>query len=168
MAYKIGVKIMRKIIELGYPNYKWRFGFCIAAFLFLLHDLIGVTACNAQIDVKVIAKIESSLNPTAVSFLGAKHGRGLHQISEIALKDFNSANSVKYSPEQLFNPEVNTEIANWLLNVRYPQILKAYRLPLTEENLLTCFNMGCASIKKGKIATRYITKYRRALHVYAR
>lgn len=141
-----------------------RFVFCIAIFLFLLHDVIGVSACNAQIDVNAIAKIESSLNPAAVSFLGEKYGRGLHQISEVALKDFNSFSKVKYSPNQLFNPAVNTEIANWLLSKRYPQILKAYRLPLTEENLLTCFNMGCASIKKGKTATNYIKKYRRALN----
>ena len=145
-----------------------RFCFCIAIFLFLLIDVIGVLECHAEIDVIAIAKIESSLNPRAVSFLGAKYGRGLHQISEIALKDFNSANPVKYSPAQLFNPKINTEVASWLLNVRYPQILKAQNLPLSEENILTCYNMGCGALKKNKLAVNYIKKYRRALNVHTR
>lgn len=136
--------------------------------MFLLHDVIGVPACNAEIDVTAIAKIESSLNPAAVSFLGAKYGRGLHQISEVALKDFNSSSSVKYAPQDLFNPAVNTEIANWLLNVRIPQILKANRLPLSEENILTCYNMGCGAVKKNKRAETYIKKYRRASNVHTR
>lgn len=139
----------------------------ISAFIFCV-VFLSAPEIRAEINLKAMALIESSNNPQAVSFLGAKYGRGLHQISEIALKDFNSANPKKYSPDQLFNPAVNTEIANWLLNVRIPQILKANRLPLSEENILTCYNMGCGAVKKNKRAETYIKKYRRALNVHTR
>jgi hypothetical protein len=59
---------------------------------------------NPAIDIDIIAKIESNWNADANSFAGAKHGRGVCQISEIALRDWNKLNPRdKYKIKDLYN-----------------------------------------------------------------
>ncbi len=113
------------------------------------------------IDMAKIAQIESSGNPMA--FNKGSKARGLHQITPIVLKEWNQMfPKSQYSLDQLFNPEVNTQIANWYMHVRIPQMLNAYGMPLTVDNVLGSYNAGIGNIKKGIVpleTQNYIKKY---------
>ena len=157
---------MRYEMEMDRMKTKWkrRLAFVVAICL----GLIVAKLAWAEISLPAIAQIESSNNPKAVSFAGAKSGRGLYQISEIALKEWNNFHPKnKYSVDDLFKPEVSGQLASWLLRQRYPQILRHFGLPVTDENLLICFNAGCGRVGKTlpKETVKYITKYRKAAQV---
>jgi hypothetical protein len=92
--------------------------------------------------------------------LGASYGRGLYQVSEIALSDYLQYHlKEKITPDDLFNPAINERIAVWLINVRIPQILKHLKRPITIETVLSAYNKGY----KGDLAWNYIKKYKRAI-----
>jgi len=117
----------------------------------LATGLIGATfalgtpsfASSVVIDMKKLAWIESSNNPRAVSYKGAKYGRGLYQVSEKVLKEWNDFHPhEKYTPEDLFDPEINRKIATWYLYVRIPYMLRRYKVPDTVEHRLIAYNWG--------------------------
>jgi soluble lytic murein transglycosylase-like protein len=99
------------------------------------------------IDLGRISQIESSGNPEAVSYRGAKYGRGLHQISEVALRDYNKATGEKIKPSQLFDSRVNTKVAKWYFG-KLEGYLKHYNIPVTDEHLLAAYNWGIGNLKK--------------------
>lgn len=82
-----------------------------------------------------------------------------------ALADWNAMNPYEqYSDQHLFDPNVNYKIANWYMNIRIPQMLKAVKLPDTEDNRLWAYNAGVGNVKAGKLPKEtvgYIQKYRR-------
>jgi len=131
--------------------------------LFILFLLLA-SACYAEVDLSIIATIESSNNPSAVSFRGAKYGRGLYQISEVCLTDWNNFNPRKqYTAEQLFDPAINREIAEWYLSKRIPQMLRHYRIPVTLENILHAYNAGIGRVRQGIMpeeTRKYIRRYK--------
>lgn len=133
------------------------------AFIIVLILTLAYKACYPEINLDIISQIESSNNPQAVSYAGAKYGRGLYQISEIALKDYNIENHTAIAPEELFNPEINKQIAQWLFEVRIPQILNNWDIPITNETLLWAYNAGVGRVKQGvmpKETKNYIRKYK--------
>lgn len=79
--------------------------------------IFGGIANAHPIDLSAIAQIESSNNPQAFN----KHSgaRGLFQITPICLKHFNEVHSTSYTVQDLFNPELNREIADWYFNWIY-------------------------------------------------
>jgi len=119
---------------------------------------------NAEVNInlEIIKQIESSGNPNAISFRGAKYGRGAYQISEICLKEYNQFNNTNYQPEDLFNYELNKKIAKWYLNIRIPQMLRHFEIKDTIENRLWVYNAGIGRVVQNimpKETKEYIVKY---------
>lgn len=141
----------------------------ILASVLMLFVLSLFSPAHAQsipaVDIDIIAKIESNFNPDANSFAGAKHGRGVCQISEIALRDWNKLNPKdRYRVRDLYNPQVNMKISNWLFEERIPQLLKHYGYEVNLENIICAYNAGISNVKRWKkiIETvNYIKKYKR-------
>lgn len=68
-----------------------------------------------------LCAVESDFRPNVPSRAGAVYGRGLAQVSEIGLKEYNNWNTEKYTPQDLYNYEINIKVACWLLN-RYRNV----------------------------------------------
>lgn len=137
-------------------------GIALFIIIFLFSNFLTCYASTPDINLKALSLVESSGNPRATSFLGASYGRGLYQVSEIALKDYLQyhKNEVIH-PDDLYNPIICEKVAKWLLFVRIPQVLRHLKRPITLETVLSAYNKGYSK----KLANGYITKYRRA---YAR
>jgi soluble lytic murein transglycosylase-like protein len=140
----------------------------IAVALLVLGIIFAVTGMARgeeiiEIDMSIIAQIESSNNADAISYRGAKYGRGLLQISEICLKEWNMFNKEQYTTEDLFDKEVNIKIGTWYMNKRIPQMLKHFDKPVTIKNVLISYNAGIAYVVNGgklpKETVQYIEKY---------
>lgn len=139
----------------------------IAVILIALFSL-PCHADNPKIDISIIAEIESSNNPKAVSYKGAKYGRGLLQISEVALQDYNAANSSEVAPEQLYNPEVNLRVGKWYFG-QIRRYLSHFSIKPTLEHILIAYNFGIGNLRKylkGEVelpeeTKQYIKKYKK-------
>ena len=55
-----------------------------------------------------IYSVESKFDKEANSYLGAKYGRGIGQVSEIALADYNRVNKTEYTPDDLY--DIDTKV----------------------------------------------------------
>jgi hypothetical protein len=129
---------------------------------------------SSEIHLPTIAQIESSNNPNAISFRGAKFGRGLYMVSEILLSEYNTLTKHNYTTEDLFDKKINEQIARWYFFVRIPQMLRAYKLDVNDRNILCCYNWGIGNLKLKGIASipnetkNYILKYETARGVQVR
>lgn len=113
------------------------------------------------VDMRIIQHIESRGNARAISPAGAV---GLYQIMPVALKDYNQFHKVKYNRRDLYNPEINTKIARWLLTVRIPQLLAYYHRPVTTKTCIIAYNAGIRAVVRGytpRETRQYIIKYNR-------
>lgn len=132
--------------------------FLIAVFLLIFHS-----TAFAGINLSRIIAIESSGDPKAYN--SSSKARGLCQITPICLKDYNNYHKIKFSTSDLFNSEINKQIAQWYLNIRIPQLLKYYNKEITIRNILISYNAGIDYVIRGrelKQETRdYIIKYER-------
>jgi soluble lytic murein transglycosylase-like protein len=128
-----------------------------AVFLLIFHS---TAYAGSRIDMQKIAKIESSGNPLAI---GKGGDIGLYQITPVLLKDYNNFHSIKYSRLQLFNATINTQIAQWYFEIRIPQLLRHFKIPVTQRNILICYNSGINTLVKNKklpeITRKYLIKY---------
>ncbi len=141
-------------------NPKWNILWIIL--IFIPYSFIYVNA--EEINLDSIKQIESSGNPNAISFRGAKYGRGAYQISEICLKEFNQFNNTNYKPTDLFDYDLNKTIANWYINKRIPQMLKHFELEDTVKNRLWAYNAGVGRVRQNVMpeeTKNYIKKYNR-------
>ena len=101
---------------------------------------------------------ESSNNPNAKS---DKNARGLMQITDPALTDYNTYKQADYTMDQMYDPSLNQAVGTWYLNQRIPQMLKHYKLPDTTEYRLWAYNAGIGNVVKGikpKETQDYIAK----------
>jgi soluble lytic murein transglycosylase-like protein len=133
----------------------------IAIMLFFLLLLSSLAHCE-EIDLNIIAQIESSNNPLAINRRTQCYG--LYQISQVCLTEYNQFHKADYTKIDLLNPDVNFQIAKWYIEKRIPQMLKYYRKPITVENLILAYNAGIRWVLKGKVpkeTQKYIKKYRR-------
>ena len=108
--------------------------------------------------VPIIIQIESSGNPNAIS---EDNCRGLMQISEMVLKEYNQ-NYIRnygnipnekfyYDLEDLFDPYINKRIGTWYLKRIWNHYLQGIG---TIDDLLICYNFGYGNwlkYKQGKI-----------------
>lgn len=117
-------------------------------------------AQDVKIDLNAIAQIESGGNPKA--FNARSGARGLFQITDICRRDYNiNAHQVKYDKQDLMRPEVSRRIADWYMNVRIPQLLKAFNLLDTVETRLLAYNGGIRNVKNPHDeSVEYVEKYR--------
>ena len=122
------------------------------------------------LDLAKVKMIESSGNPLAVSFRGARHGRGAYQISEVALQDYNAHNRTQIAPGELFNPVTAHRVAEGYLGI-LKGYLRHYGIPENEVTLIAAWNWGIGNTRRWWQAggefeklpreTRgFITKYR--------
>jgi soluble lytic murein transglycosylase len=151
------------------------FTITVLACLFLQVDgtiaetVTALSSC-VNIDTNRIISIESSGNPRAVSFRGAKYGRGLMQISEVCLQEYNerAGHIFTFYPEDLFDPKINVMIGEWYINKMVPKYLRHYGIEDTIDNRLICYNFGIGNLlkyRRGEVALpretiNYVRKYK--------
>jgi hypothetical protein len=127
--------------------------------------LFSYSTAWAEIDLNIIAKIESSNNPLAYN--KSSQARGMYQITPICLKDYNRQNGTTLPVNALFKPVVARTVAEWVVVKRIPQLLRNYHLQVTETNILMAYNWGVGNlVKKGAqnapLETKnYVLKYNR-------
>jgi hypothetical protein len=104
-----------------------------------------------------IRSVESSNYIWAKSYLGEYHGRGLYQISEIALKEYIKYNpSMSWlTPDSLYNSNVAESIALWTLEKHE----KDWR-PHIGGNIvpwvLSCYNQGARYTQENGVSEKYV------------
>lgn len=114
------------------------------------------------IDLDHIISIESNWKEKAYN---KKSGaRGLGQITQIALQDYNQMNpGNKKKVEDLYDPQTNMMISSWMLNERIPSLLRHYKKPVTEDNILWAYNAGIGRVVDNVMPLEtkdYIRKYK--------
>jgi len=126
-----------------------------ALFFLMLFMLISGTAYARihQIDMETLAKIESSNNPKACSYKGCKYGRGLYQISEIALAHYNQDNRPEVTTAQLLDSGTNRMVANWYLDYLWKWCAKRPECE-TREDVLIAWNWGMGNLLRWKWGDR--------------
>jgi len=115
-------------------------------------------AAHAAVDMRAIACIESSNNPKAVAKDG---GVGLYQISPICLKHFNQVNGTRLTRKDLFDPNVNGNVAAWY----FDWLQSTYGFDDVEA--IIAYNAGARralAYRAGSgdipdVTVRYLTKY---------
>jgi len=70
-----------------------------------------------------------------------KNGRGIMQVSDIALKDYNKKNISNYTIHDLKDPGINIKIGCWYLNW-IAKRLAANEQAVTPENIYLAYNVG--------------------------
>lgn len=134
----------------------------IIGMMLLLWCAVDIALADPLINEKAHIMVESSGNPLAVSFLGAKYGRGLYQLSEIAIKDYNQYHrNEPYLPQDAFNPVKARKIYLWMVEKRIPQLLRHYGHEVSKDNILNVYNVGIGEHNKGKLNVDYLAKYER-------
>ena len=109
---------------------------------------IPAFAENNNINLDIISSIESNNNPLAISYRGAKYGRGLYQISEIALLDFNNAHPASKMPvDALYKPVEARKVAEWYIS-RIKEILVKKGIPVEINPILISWNWGVGNCIK--------------------
>lgn len=133
----------------------WAILLCAAIVVF------SATFAHAEMDMAKIAMIESSGNPLAHN--KRDDSRGLFQITPIVLKEWNQFHKQKHTMNDLWNPLVNEKIARWYMNIRIPAMLKAYKKPVNDHNMIVAWNAGISYVVKGKklppVTVAYLRKY---------
>ena len=129
--------------------------------LFLCLAMLKVVICEAQpVRLDLVARIESSGNPLAYNRRSG--ARGLYQVTEVCLADYNAYNSLKITKNDLFIPARAKIVAEWYLYKRIPQLLKHFGLEVSAENVLWAYNAGIGQVVKGRKPAEtvdYIRKY---------
>lgn len=132
----------RRIIEL--------FFFWVLVILMVIGVAIVAHASpmsSPEINLAIIADIESGGNPLAYN---ARSGAvGKYQIMPIVIKEWNARyiKELYYLPKDMYNAVKSREVADWYLNARIPQLLRAYRLSDTLINRLACYNWGIGHVR---------------------
>lgn len=108
--------------------------------LFNRGSVMGEDVLNA------IIFAESSGNKLALSSKGA---RGLMQITQPALDDYNTFHTEKMSMDDMYEGTKNRTVGNWYFNKRIPQMLKHFKIEDTTENRLWSYNAGIGNVVKG-------------------
>lgn len=117
-------------------------------------------AGTVRIDLEALSLVESSGRNHAIGDGGKALGK--FQIHSALVSDFNRFHKTQLKHADALNPVTAEKIADWALHTYFPIILrsKGIKSP-TEAQILTCYNMGCGAVLKGKRATNYIKKYKR-------
>lgn len=146
----------------------------IAVFLgLLLITILGIAIAHADelINMQKISTIESNNNPDIISHGG---DYGLFQISKPVLVDFKrqfdncgpvclNIPAVAWQMPDMLNPTNNTEVAEWYLTQRIPEMLRHYHKPVTTRNIIIAWNAGISYVIKNKrlpkTTINYLRKY---------
>lgn len=128
--------------------------------------LVFMAGCSyasdtADVDMAIIASIESSNNPNAYN---KRSGAvGLCQITPIVLLEFNKYRHTHYIMNDLYSPGLNKTIATWYMNMRIPELLANYGIKDTTRARLIAYNAGIRILVKKHVLPKetinYIIKY---------
>ena len=131
---------------------------------------VPLTSAGAEIDLGIIAQIESSNNPNAYN--KASQAYGLYQITPICLADYNQYHATgEISKDALSSVKLQEKVASWYLFTRIPSLLKFYGHEINETNQLIAFNCGVNCLKRKTLpteTTKYLEKYRSLSHERAK
>jgi soluble lytic murein transglycosylase-like protein len=137
----------------------------------ILITLILLAGCDrqepawAEVDLKIIASIESNNNANA--FNKSSGAVGMYQITQPALSDFNKAHKRQYQLSEMFDPLKAEIVARWYLNSKIPAYLRHYGIADTLENRLWAYNAGIGRVKQGimpRETKEYIKRYKRLVY----
>lgn len=102
---------------------------------------------GAEINLSIIADIESSGNPLAYN--NQSGATGMYQITKGVVYDYNhSVSGSQYTLEDMYEPAWAVIIANWFLNTRIPLWLNNYGIPDTVTSRLIAYNWGIGHLHK--------------------
>ena len=91
----------------------------------------------------IVMMAESSGNPLAEG----NGSWGLYQLTSVALAHFNQVNGADYQKHDLFDPEINEEIARWYLGwINSYLTRKGY--PDDPARIVFCFNTGVGKLRR--------------------
>ena len=143
-----------------FPEIYYFIAIVVAVIVFSLITLAAVRCGADEIDMSIIAQIESSNNPDAYNVLSK--ATGMYQITPVCLLDFNNYHKRKYSISEMFVPKKGYSVASWYMNTRIPQLLKHYGYEDTIEHRLIAYNAGIKRVGKElpKETINYIKKYK--------
>lgn len=112
---------------------------------------------GTPVDLNRLAQIESSYVADATN--PSSGARGLNQITPVALADWNQHNpNDAHTLDQLYQPEVNSKVAQWYVNQRIPQMIGAFGLPDTTDNRLIAYNYGIGNLRKHLLSGQALPK----------
>ncbi len=95
--------------------------------------------------IDALIQQESSWNAGAYN---KKSGAtGLGQITVPALTEFNQFNKERYTMADMKDPQKNMRVTHWYVMDRIPQMLQAYKLPVSLDNVLWAYNAGVGRVK---------------------
>jgi len=101
---------------------------------------------GVDMNLERIKTIESSNDPKAYN---AKSGaRGLFQVTEVVLHDYNVSHDTRYGIEDLFDGAINEKIAAWYVYSEIPHILVHFGIPPVEPFVIAAYNWGVGNVKK--------------------
>lgn len=133
----------------------------------------GVEYETVNINLSSIQQIESSGNPRAYN---KKSGAtGAFQITQPVIDEFNTAYPGRnLRLKDMYDENRAAQIAQWYLGSRIPTMLEAYKLPVTQDNVLAAYNAGAkalrGSVRQGtplpSETIEYQKRYKKALQKY--
>lgn len=170
LATKQAWKKRRKYEEemLKYPidSKKFHSALMTVGSIILCGIILIIASCKAafaaEIDMQKIAMIESS--GCKEKFGRYEHARGCWQITQPVIDEWNAFHKNEIaSLNDMLNDAKCFKVANWYMNVRIPQMLRAYKKPVTVTNQIIAWNAGIGYVVKNKplptITKRYLQKY---------
>lgn len=141
--------------------YKVAISIGLATIIFIGGCIAGRKAFADQIDLKKIAQIESS----GCKYKNGDSGSsiGCYQVKD-ALVEWNQFHpKQQFSKRQMLDDDLCFKVADWYLNKRIPQMLRAFKKPVTTRNILISYNAGISYVVKNKslpkITIAYLKKY---------
>ena len=120
----------------------------------------GTKVFASDINLQTIAFIESSNNINAVGDNGG--ALGLYQLHQSVITDYNRAHNTSVSHQDALDSKISYVIANWYLSKRIPSLLKHFKKPVNQKNIIWAYNAGIGSVVKGKMpktTKNYLIKY---------
>lgn len=122
----------------------------------------GNSTEKGAIDLGAIAKIESAGCKAPCVGDGGK-ALGPFQIHPAVVQDFRKYTGSKFSHKDMLDPAKARVVADWYLNTRIVQILRAKRLPDNQISRLRAYNEGFLRLMgrrpPSSITRAYIAKY---------
>ena len=100
---------------------------------------------------------ESRGNPLATSYLGKEHGRGLYQVSEVALEHLKKVHPIRWGgvlPNDLFISHINAQAAVDYLELLEAEYFDGDKLKLYK--VLSAYGTGPSNTVRHGISWQYV------------
>ena len=120
----------------------------LVMFIVLLIMAFCTDAGAVEVDMSIIASIESSNNPDAYNRWSK--ATGMYQITPICLEEYNRMSGANFALNDMFDADMCYYVANWYMNKRIPQMLRHYELEDSIENRLWAYNAGIGNVVKNR------------------